>query len=266
MLNPAVEFIKGGAQGVLNTANGLTDAGIGTTNLMIQGTLGAPGQIFQRVTGIDLTIPSPDFSKGVIVQETEFAHNVSKFLGGEGVIILATFGLGFFRNVDKVRLADDIVTAVEVVDETARVGNVAARQVDNVIRAINQNADNAVELARRATARGRITNSPQAFGSRASRNFERLNKRLDRQLADKGSSFKVVAEEFRDAARGVVERNAKGSIAPDVSIRGLNDRLIDDLVFDLKTFVNTPRSISPVRQTEILKRFGAPAQELFRRQ
>ena len=44
--------------------------------------------------GIDLTIPAPDWSNGLICSESALQHSASKFLGGEGIITLVTLGLG----------------------------------------------------------------------------------------------------------------------------------------------------------------------------
>ena len=82
-------FGQGLAQGGANLANGVQDAGIGILNTpgaawnLTAGNLGAPRVGY---------IPSPDWSKGLVCDEGDTAHAVSKFLGGEGAVTLATVG------------------------------------------------------------------------------------------------------------------------------------------------------------------------------
>jgi hypothetical protein len=121
----------------------------------------------------------------------------------------------------------------------------------------------ATELARRAVARGRVTDSAQGFGSRAHKYFERLNKRLNNRLVDEGSNFRLVREQFRDAAGDVAGRRARGSIGPDVFIRDLADSSFMR-IFDLKTHGGIERLISAARQNQFLQRFGVFAEEIFR--
>ncbi len=139
----------------------------------------------------------------------------------------------------------------------------AKSNIDDVVGSIHHNADVATELTRRAMARGRITNSPQAFGSRSHLYFERLNERLNRRLADKGSSFRVFAEEFRDASGDLTLRRAKGSIGVDVIVRNLKDTKVNT-IFDLKTYNVNQIPVSTGRQGQFNARFGAFAEELYR--
>jgi hypothetical protein len=83
-------FGEGAAQGVLNALNGITDAFIGIVNLAIAT---SPTGTIAQALGIDLTIPAPDWSNGAIFNESAVEHNVSKFLGGQGIITLATLGI-----------------------------------------------------------------------------------------------------------------------------------------------------------------------------
>ena len=78
----------GVVQGGANTLNGIQDAAIGTGNLIGKGINMAAGHtvVVERA--------SPDWSRGLVVAESDAAHNASKFLGGNGVITLATGGAG----------------------------------------------------------------------------------------------------------------------------------------------------------------------------
>ena len=81
-------------QGTLNTLNGAQDSIIGMLNLGIQhGPFGAVVRDL-RAFGIDLTLPSPDWSRDLVIDESDRSHWWSKFLGGEGLVILATLGVG----------------------------------------------------------------------------------------------------------------------------------------------------------------------------
>jgi hypothetical protein len=65
-----------------------------------------------RAFGIDLTLPSPDWSRDLVIDESDRSHWWSKFLGGEGLVTLATLGVG--------ELA-----------EAARAGGAAARETSS---------------------------------------------------------------------------------------------------------------------------------------
>jgi hypothetical protein len=137
------------------------------------------------------------------------------------------------------------------------------RTTGDVVGAINHNADVAVELARRAVARGRISSGPQTFGTRAHMYFERLNRRLDRSLSAEGNSLTVAAEEFRNSAGIITATRALGSIGADAIIRDTADSSLLR-IFDLKTHGGTLLPISPARQSEFMRRFGDTATEIFR--
>jgi hypothetical protein len=143
------------------------------------------------------------------------------------------------------------------------VGRQSYQTLDDVTKAINRNADIATELARRALERGKIGDSPSAFGTYAHEMFDKLNKRLDRNLLSEGSSYRVSAEEFRDLTGGPAFRNAKGSIGPDVRI--YDSATGSSLkVLDLKTYGNVQLPINNARQQLFIKRFGLPAEEIYK--
>ena len=82
----------GAAQGVANVANGLQDVASGIVN--------TPANLHNavaRAMGSDSkwgTIESTDWSHNLIVRESDMAHKVSKFLGGQGLFTVATAGAG----------------------------------------------------------------------------------------------------------------------------------------------------------------------------
>jgi hypothetical protein len=85
---------KGGGMGALqggaNALNGAQDAVVGIANLPASGVNG----ISYLAGGEDLIgyIPSKDWSEGRFVDEDHCLHNLSKFLGGQGIITLVTLG------------------------------------------------------------------------------------------------------------------------------------------------------------------------------
>lgn len=70
-----------------NTANGVQDAGVGVLNLPA---LAYNHTAYYLGGGTVPYIPSPDWSRGMITDEGDTAHGVSKFLGGNGAVFLAT--------------------------------------------------------------------------------------------------------------------------------------------------------------------------------
>jgi YD repeat-containing protein len=137
------------------------------------------------------------------------------------------------------------------------------QSMDEVLLEVNRNADIATELARRAYARGVITGSPQAFGTRAHSIFEGLNERLNRRLIGENAPFRIAVEEFRDPAGIVTGRRAAGSIGADARVfdaqTGASLR-----VLDLKTHGGVQIPIGTSRQQDFINRFGLPAEEMYR--
>ena len=80
---------KGTAQGVANSINGVQDAVIGIGN--IPSAVTNAGLYFAGSNSRAPYIPSPDWSEGLITQES--THDTSKFLGGHGLVTLGTLGL-----------------------------------------------------------------------------------------------------------------------------------------------------------------------------
>lgn len=128
---------------------------------------------------------------------------------------------------------------------------------------INQNADQAISIARDAVLNGEISNTAQSIGTRAHSIFEDLNNQLDVRLTSEGSPFSLSAEEFRNAAGDLTSRRASGSIGADVILRNTADDSFIK-IFDLKTHGGTEIPISPARQQQFLDRFGANVDEIYR--
>jgi RHS repeat-associated protein len=77
-------------QGIVNVFNGVQDAAIGLLNL---GIMASPTGLALMAAGKSPFIPSPDWSAGLFVEESERAHWWSKFIGGQGAMTLLTLGL-----------------------------------------------------------------------------------------------------------------------------------------------------------------------------
>jgi hypothetical protein len=83
------QYQLGGAQGALNSLNGVGDAGVGLINA---GAKGVNWVAQRRVVSDDNE--SLDWARNKIVYESDLTHNVSKFAGGNGIITLVTAGAG----------------------------------------------------------------------------------------------------------------------------------------------------------------------------
>ncbi|MGH2272182.1 RHS repeat-associated core domain-containing protein [Anaerohalosphaeraceae bacterium U12dextr] len=146
-----VGIIVGIGQGTANTANGLQDAVIGVVNL--------PASTC-NLFGADIyEIPSPDWSKGLLMDEDPFQHQVSKFVGGESAYFLITVGAGNVAKVvknckkpanalcdDATGLVDDLLKpADEVVDlsKGAKTSEKAADEAVSAAKKAEQASDNA---------------------------------------------------------------------------------------------------------------------------
>jgi hypothetical protein len=86
-------YERGIGQGVLNTINGLQDSAIGILNTAIHAGPGGTLLDVAEIFGATTRFKSPDWSKGLLGSESEFAHKASKFLGATGVEAGATAGL-----------------------------------------------------------------------------------------------------------------------------------------------------------------------------
>jgi RHS repeat-associated protein len=91
------QFGLGIAQGGLNIANGVQDAGIGLLNIGLE--LSPPVRAYEWWYGGDVQILSRDWSRDKLVYESDLTHGISKFVGGEGVITLATAGVAQVRHL-----------------------------------------------------------------------------------------------------------------------------------------------------------------------
>jgi hypothetical protein len=84
-------FAEGAAQGFFNAVNGIQDAAIGLANLAIKSQLALLGPVGLE---FNVSIPSPDWSYGLIYNEPPTQHAVSKFLGGLGASLASSGGFG----------------------------------------------------------------------------------------------------------------------------------------------------------------------------
>ncbi|MCD4830991.1 MAG: hypothetical protein K8R02_04170 [Anaerohalosphaeraceae bacterium] len=132
--------VVGTTQGLLNTANGVQDSLIGTVNLG-SGIWNYTGAlIYDKKLGY---IESPDWSKDLIVKESDFAHGASKFLGSEGALALATAGLSHWKNAHQLTKIQKTAPAAREVAEgiyefTASSGKTYVGQSGNVTNRIVQ--------------------------------------------------------------------------------------------------------------------------------
>jgi len=124
---------SGRAQGTVNLVNGVQDAAVGVANL--------PGVIYNNTAG-NLGggtigyIPSPDWSRDLIYVG-EPTHGLSKFLGGNGIIILATLGAGSAGTVGAAGEAAAAGTEVAGMVAVASEG-VGAVQTATIVRTIGR--------------------------------------------------------------------------------------------------------------------------------
>ncbi len=124
----AIGAMAGTAQGLLNTVNGVQDAAVSTGNLGL-GIWNSSGALIcdKELEYID----SPDWSKDVIVKESATAHEISKFLGGQGAVTVMTAGASSGQAVKK--------AAQEGIYEfTAASGKTYVGQSSNIPRRIIQ--------------------------------------------------------------------------------------------------------------------------------
>ncbi|MEO8272214.1 MAG: RHS repeat-associated core domain-containing protein, partial [Aureliella sp.] len=92
-------FGKGFIQGVANTGNGLTDNAIGLANMAIAIPNLVAGSIDESdPNGLRIPyIPVWDWSRDMVVHETDMMHNMSKFIGALGVDLLTGAAISKLR-------------------------------------------------------------------------------------------------------------------------------------------------------------------------
>jgi RHS repeat-associated protein len=133
----AIGTLTGTAQGLLNTVNGVQDGAVSTANLALGIWNNSGALICDKELGY---IDSPDWSKDVIVIESDIAHEVSKFLGGQGAITLVTAGTGS---------GSAVKTAQEGIYEfTASSGKTYVGQSSNIPQRLIQHINNGKLLAK----------------------------------------------------------------------------------------------------------------------
>jgi RHS repeat-associated protein len=99
----AGQFGWGLLQGGANIVNGLQDSAIGMGNMYTHSFAGV--NQFEFWSGQDLSVPSPDWSKGWLTGESDFCHDASKFIGAAGVEALAGVGIA---KASKLRFAANV--------------------------------------------------------------------------------------------------------------------------------------------------------------
>jgi hypothetical protein len=116
----AGEFFRGMGQDVLNTVNGVQDALIGMANIPAAGVnmiAFAEEQLGIINPEDSIRIPyisSPDWSRDMVVHESDSVHGWSKFIGGISALTLMTIGAG-----SAIRALDCFVAGTEVhMDDT----------------------------------------------------------------------------------------------------------------------------------------------------
>ncbi|OHB53420.1 MAG: hypothetical protein A2Y12_14585 [Planctomycetes bacterium GWF2_42_9] len=133
----AIGSLAGSAQGLLNTVNGVQDGAVSTANLAL-GIWNSSGALICDKE-LDYII-SPDWSKDVIVRESDIAHDVSKFLGGQGAITLATAGTGSGQAVKHAQQG--------IYEFTAASGKTYVGQSANIPQRLMQHINNGKLLAK----------------------------------------------------------------------------------------------------------------------
>jgi RHS repeat-associated protein len=104
---------QGVGQGALNIVNGAQDAVIAIPNIVPAAWNITGGNLGGGRLGY---IPSPDWSKDVIIQDDP-THGVSKFVGGQGVVILVTVGTSQLGHASHLRHLTSAEAAEEIVAE-----------------------------------------------------------------------------------------------------------------------------------------------------
>lgn len=113
-------FGQGFMQGVVNTANGVTDNAIGLANLVVA----IPNTTADLISGsnpnnLRITyIPSPDWSRDMFVHETDMMHNMSKFIGAFGVELLSGTAISRVRALRGLSNAETVVADLPIINSS----------------------------------------------------------------------------------------------------------------------------------------------------
>ncbi|MFN0217011.1 MAG: SpvB/TcaC N-terminal domain-containing protein, partial [Saprospiraceae bacterium] len=200
------------ATGTAAASTGLTTSVVGSTSRVTSIARSVAGGAATGATGGAVS----ELTRQVASGERINGANVLR-AAGTGAIVgggvkIASAGSSVVRQSLQNRGAQQ--TGVRSVQAVSQV-----RSESQIIAAIEKNADDAVTLTRADVAAGRLSSGPQAFGTRAHSHFERLNIQLNNQLIAEGNTFRIAAEEFRDAAGNLAATRASGSIGADVILR-----------------------------------------------
>ncbi len=148
----------GAVQGGVNAVNGLQDAVIGVANLAPLGY----NYLLADQMGWSRSpyIPSPDWSRDLIIDSSSYNHTASKFLGGEGLFSLATLGLSQIGHAGKVTHLtsqagkDGIKTAGVIYGSGGIFGlsRPATTRAGRMLQTLTGRVDEAVEITGRAAS------------------------------------------------------------------------------------------------------------------
>ncbi|WP_162006864.1 RHS repeat-associated core domain-containing protein [Roseimaritima sediminicola] len=142
-----VQGVKGIGQGAVNTVNGIQDTATGLGNLFIW----IPNAIADGIDWVDGTpehqrmripyIPYSDWSRDMVVHESDTCHNISKFAGAAGVETLS--GVGIARLGTAVKASGTVLSKAERLAEFyRRLANApGAKSADEALDLIGKTLD-----------------------------------------------------------------------------------------------------------------------------
>jgi hypothetical protein len=223
-----------------------------TVTGVLEGDRGAASDMLTFFGGIFSGSVYQRLGMGAAVIETGSAATVVEGVGGKPTLRLADNGdLG--AHAQELRRAE----------LNARFGRSGDLNQDinerGLVDSVRRNSSEAVQLTRADVASGVLKPSSQSFGTRAHTYFEWLNEKLGTRVS---GLYRVLPEQFRNAAGAIVPRRNSGSIGTDVLIEPWNQATAR-WNFDLKTHGGVEVPISSQRQAQFTIRFGIPAQELY---
>jgi hypothetical protein len=113
-------------QGLLNAVNGVQDIGVAILNL--------PARIIKGIKGDDdpdkWMIHSSDWSRGLIPGVVDTSHDTGKMIGGQGLFLLGTLGLGAWLQAGA--KAGQVTTATKILQGTNVAVSAAAATADAI--------------------------------------------------------------------------------------------------------------------------------------
>ncbi len=162
--------VLGVEQGSANTVNGLQDAVIGVVNLSpsLCSLAASPFTDFRFGE-----IPSPDWSTGWTMEEDQWMHSGGKFVGGEGLLALITYGAsGYLQGAGCAQKGLMAADKAEDVSKAAK----AADKADDVARGADK-LDDAARIVKPKGGTYKLTDPKTGKVIRTGRT-ENLNRRM----------------------------------------------------------------------------------------